>query len=437
MNYEDLANVVAMTDLGSNNYTAEVPGQNGSETVYYKVVASDGTNTSTSITYYYYVAPVFNGQITSIYDIQGQTDVSPFNGEIVSTTGVVTANFGDNYFIQDGYGEWNGLFIYDAGRNPSIGDSIVVTGLVEEYYDKTELKEISTYYHISANNNLPEPVVIATNQGSEPFESVLVKVSNAVCTDDEYVANFYMWKVNDGSGEMLVHNTSIFVYEPNLNEAYDITGPLNYDFDEWKIELRYESDVMPGSDLIPPEVYQVVAISDTVIKVTFNESIDEVTSETVGNYSLNNNIDVLMARRHSLQYSIVYLDVTPMGTSQYTLSISNVEDLAGNPIESVNVDFDHHSSAGFNDLFSEANISFYPNPASDYFILNIGSLKNLDNELTLTINSLEGKTILSKQYNLQAGNNSFEINTSLFAKGLYFVKINSAGKIGVKKLLVK
>ncbi|MCD4731542.1 MAG: endonuclease, partial [Bacteroidales bacterium] len=220
LDYDNLNNDIEMENAGNDSYTAEIPGQNGSETVYYKIVASDGINTSSSIVYNYYVSPVFTGNIITIYDIQGQTDVSPYDGEIVNTTGVVTANFGDSYFIQDGFGAWNGLFIYDAGRNPSIGDSVVLTGLVEEYYEKTELKELSAYYRISANNNLPEPDLIATGQGSEPYESVLVTVNNAVCTDPDYQAlgNYYMWKVDDGTGALRIHNTSIFVYEPVLNE---------------------------------------------------------------------------------------------------------------------------------------------------------------------------------------------------------------------------
>lgn len=437
LDFENLVNSIPMTELGNDDFSAEIPGQNGSENVYYQIVASDGTNASSSITYNYYVAPIFNGQITTIYDIQGQTDDSPFAGEVVSTTGVVTANFGDSYFVQDGFGEWNGLYIYDAGRNPSIGDSIVITGFIEEYYGKTELKDISTYYHISSNNNLPEPAIIATNGGSEPYESVLIKVSNAVCTDDDYVSNFYMWKVNDGSGEMAVHNTSIFEYSPELNEAYDITGPLNYDFDEWKIELRYESDVKAGTDLIPPVVYQVISISDTVVKVTFNESVEEVSAETIENYVISGNVDVIGARRHTLQYSIVYLDVTSMETGQYTITISNVKDIADNMMETDNIDFDHQSSAGVNDLFSQANISIYPNPASDNFTINISSVNTLGDEFEILISNLAGQTIIKKQYSLLSSEHVFNVNTSLLNKGLYFIKIKSGARSGVEKLLIK
>lgn len=433
--FENLDNILDMVNMGGDNYGVDIPGQNGAETVYYQIVASDGTNTSSSITYNYYVSPVFNGQITSIYDIQGQTDVSPYDSLIVSTTGVVTANFGETYFIQDGTGAWNGLFVYDAGRNPSIGDRIIITGTIEEYYDKTEIKEISDYYYISSNNELPEPVIIATNAGSEPYESVLVKVTNAVCTDANYVSNYYMWKVNDGSGEMLVHNTSIFVYEPVENEAYDITGPLNYDFDEWKIELRYESDVMDGTDFIPPTIVSVETVSNTEVKIVFSENIEETGAETIGNYAIDNNVVVLEAEQHAIQRTWVYLTVSEMETNDYILIIENVEDMAGNVIEEGEAGFAH--VLGINDLFTEANISIYPNPASDYFTLNIPSLNNIDDELLLTISNLAGQTILKRQYAIQNGGSNFEINTSMLDKGMYIIKISSGSGYGMQKLLIK
>ena len=59
-------------------------------------------------------------------------------------------------------GGWNGLFIYESGRNPSIGDSVIITGEIDEYYGKTEMTNITDYYFISGNNTLPDPVVVQT-----------------------------------------------------------------------------------------------------------------------------------------------------------------------------------------------------------------------------------------------------------------------------------
>ncbi|MCD4731851.1 MAG: T9SS type A sorting domain-containing protein, partial [Bacteroidales bacterium] len=215
-----------------------------------------------------------------------------------------------------------------------------------------------------------------------------------------------------------------------------ITGPLNYDFDEWKIELRFENDVLPAIDLIPPAISIVNTVNDTIVKVEFTESVEEIGAETIENYIINNNIEVIEAKRHSLQYSTVFLTVSKMETSDYNITINNIEDLAGNAMENVQTDFTHQSS-GINNLFSNADISIYPNPASGYFILNIPPLNNLDKELMLSINNLSGQTIIAKNYTIQKGGSYIEFNTSMIDKGMYIIKISSAGKTGVQKLIIK
>jgi Endonuclease I len=125
--YNDLVNEVPMSDMG-NYFIGEMPGQPEGATIFYRIYADDGTNQKSSVVYNFYVPKIFTGELVSIYDIQGQQEDSPYSGQVVSTTGVVTGNFGTSYFIQNGTGLWNGLFIYESGRNPSIGDSVIVTG---------------------------------------------------------------------------------------------------------------------------------------------------------------------------------------------------------------------------------------------------------------------------------------------------------------------
>ena len=46
-----------------------------------------------------------------VADIQGQTDVSPYAGDTVTITAMVTEPFGDTWFMQDMAGPWNGLMV--------------------------------------------------------------------------------------------------------------------------------------------------------------------------------------------------------------------------------------------------------------------------------------------------------------------------------------
>jgi hypothetical protein len=347
---------------------------------------------------------------------------------------VVTANFGEYYFIQNGEGPWNGMFIYDPGRNPSIGDSLVVTGLVEEYYEKTEIKEVSGYYHISSNNDLPEPVIIDCQEAGEAYESVLVKVVNAICTDDEYQANFYMWTVNDGTGDMLVHNTSIFEFEPVLGETYDITGPLNYDHEEWKIEIRHESDVADGTDIFPPNADEVVTVNDNQIKITFSEIVNETTATDIQNYTVNNNITVEGAEMHSFLGNVVFLNVSDMATGTYILTINGVEDPSGNMMEDVETEF-YHESTGIDEITGISEISVYPNPAGETITMNLVSAGQSD--VSINILDLSGKVLISNLANLKQGINQVSFSNHQLKGGISFIEVEKGNQKTHLKLIVR
>ncbi len=430
LTYETLTNEVIMTASG-DVFSADIPGQAEDATVYYKVLATDNGNEKSSVVYNYYVPKIFTGTIVTIYDIQGQQDDSPYEGEVVSTTGVVTANFGTFYFIQDGYGEWNGLFIYESGRNPSIGDSIVLTGKISEYHGKTEMSNITDYYFISANNALPDLLPVHTGEISEGDESVLVKVSNAECTDANYHANYYMWTVDDGTGELRIHNSSIYEYEPVEGAYYTITGPMNYDFDEWKIELRYESDVMEGGDTDGPEVAELEPVTSTNIRILFNEDIETSTAEDVTNYIISNGVTVEEATQHPFVKSQVNLTVTTL-SGNYEITIQNIKDLSDNVMADTTLSF---SYVGIEELFMNGEVKVFPNPAVQQLNISFNALKDAD--LAINLSDISGRIIRQADYAARQGENSFSFDLNDVAQGIYFLNIQGDNSSLMYKVIVR
>ena len=185
----------------------------------------------------------------TIYQIQySTTGPSPLAGQEVQTSGIVTAANEYGYFIQDGSGAWNGIYIYNYSNDPQQGDSLIIAGTVAEYYDKTELTDISFFEVQSGNNSLPETIVLNTGDvGQESYEGVLVKVENAECI--EYNAIYGEWIVDDGSGYIMI-NDLMFVFVPVLGEFYDITGIVDYSYSNFKIEPRDENDIIISSSSI-------------------------------------------------------------------------------------------------------------------------------------------------------------------------------------------
>ncbi len=179
-------------------------------------------------------------QTVTIYEIQGQQESSPFEGQIITTTGIVTGVFGPGYFIQDGEGEWNGVYVY-SNDNVARGDEVTITGKVIEYYDLTEINEISNFQLISTGNALPEPAVLGTwDVNDESWEGVLVRVEQAICTNTNL--GYGEWELDDGSGPCRVDDLGI-VYSPDPGLSYAVTGNLYYSFEDYKIEPRDENDI--------------------------------------------------------------------------------------------------------------------------------------------------------------------------------------------------
>ena len=430
LDFESLSNEIEMTADG-DNFSAQIPGQAEGATVYYKVTASNGETENASVVYNYYVPKVFNGDLVSIYDIQGQQDDSPYEGQVVSTSGVVTANFGSSYFIQDGTGGWNGLFIYESGRNPSIGDSIILTGKISEYYEKTEMSDITDYYLISGNHALPEPVIVTTGGIEEEHESILVTVNNATCTDDNYPADHFMWSVNDGSGILKVHNTSVFEYEPTEGISYKITGPVNWDFGEWKIELRFESDVAGGSDEEGPLLVEVTPVLSTNVQVLFNEEVEAATAEDVANYSINNGINIESATQHAFNKAQVNLTVTEL-SGDYMLTVQNVKDLTGNVMDEQSMEF---SYVGLEELFLNGEVKVFPNPAVQQLNVSFNALQQVD--LNIYLADVSGRIIRKQNFAGHQGENSLTFNLDNVSKGIYFLNIQGGGSSLRYKVVVR
>jgi len=207
----------------------------------------------------------------SIYDIQYTTAPSgdsPYEDSLVQTSGIVTVSsdtFPNGYFIQDGAGAWNGIYVYDNANTVSEGDDITITGTVDEYYSKTEIDNVTSVMINSSGNPLPAASIISTNtvNTSEAYEGVLVKVEDVVVTNASLPNG--EWAIDDGSDSCLVDDWASYSYSPALGNCLHVTGIVDYSYGNFKIEPRYDADI--ELLLFPP----VVSVSDTT--PTVNEGV--------------------------------------------------------------------------------------------------------------------------------------------------------------------
>ncbi|MCH1612631.1 MAG: choice-of-anchor J domain-containing protein, partial [Flavobacteriales bacterium] len=180
----------------------------------------------------------------SIYEIQfnnNSNGASNYEGSQVYTGGIVTAVRDDSsFYLTSGSGAWSGIYVYSNDYLLSEGDSVVLESEVDEYYELTELKNVTNLTVISSGNIFSPSYCNTAAADSEEFEGCFVEVSNAICNNDN--AGFGEWIVNDGSGDLIIDDL-FFAFTPMLNQSYTVRGVVTFSYGAFKLLPRNGSDV--------------------------------------------------------------------------------------------------------------------------------------------------------------------------------------------------
>ncbi|MBW8050593.1 MAG: T9SS type A sorting domain-containing protein [Cytophagales bacterium] len=98
--------------------------------------------------------------------------------------------------------------------------------------------------------------------------------------------------------------------------------------------------------------------------------------------------------------------------------------------------FQNTSPTGIKENAKAANVTIYPNPAKDKFIVQFNGI-NGSGSVTLEVTNSIGQIILKEKAAVSENGYSFEINTAAFEKGLYYVKLTTKDNVIVRKLVVE
>ncbi len=180
----------------------------------------------------------------SIYDIQFNNNTngaSNYEGSQVYTGGIVTAVRDDSsFYLTSGSGAWSGVYVYSNDYLLYEGDSVVLDAEVDEYYELTELKNVTNLQVISSGNIFSPNYCNTAAADSAEFEGCFVEVSNAICNNDN--AGFGEWIVNDGSGDLIIDDL-FYAFTPILNQSYTVSGVVTFSYGAFKLLPRNGSDV--------------------------------------------------------------------------------------------------------------------------------------------------------------------------------------------------
>ena len=147
--------------------------------------------------------------ITPIHQIQGNGLLSPVNGQVVITEGIVTAlKFNNGFFLQTSDAEVDadpatsqGIFVFTGTAPPAsaaIGNRVRVTSTVTEFTPGSDLNQLPitqlvspTVVLLGSGNPLPAPVVLAASEANasatpgtlERYEGMRVSVTEATVVE--------------------------------------------------------------------------------------------------------------------------------------------------------------------------------------------------------------------------------------------------------------
>ncbi|NEQ85648.1 MAG: nuclease, partial [Moorea sp. SIO2I5] len=273
-----------------------------------------------------------NRIIRPIYDIQGDSHISPFVGQSVATTGIVTGVASNGFYLQDPYGDNNdatsdGIFVFTHSTpTVRIRDEVQLSGDVEEFRPSnrsddltlTQITNLTNIRVLSSNNPLPTAVVIGEdrtvpteiidddgltdfNEATdsidfyESLEGMRVQINNAVAVaptnrfgeistvpgdvNATGVNNRGGITISDGDfnpERIQIDDTLLNGTSPIVNvgdELGTVTGILSYSFGNF--ELQSTEPIRATSGNLTPEITNLVSSANQVTIASFNvENLD-------------------------------------------------------------------------------------------------------------------------------------------------------------------
>ena len=160
-----------------------------------------------------------------------QTSISEARSRAVGSTVTVSgtvingSELGTVRYIQD---ESAGIAVYDSKLvNTKPGDSITVTGMLDDYNNLLEIQPVSNVVIVSSGNSLPEPKILSIDEIGEEYEARLVKIENIKIVGSSGVfSGNQNYDFTDGVyiGELRINSNSPIVGQPIPSVAFNLVA---------------------------------------------------------------------------------------------------------------------------------------------------------------------------------------------------------------------
>ncbi|MCX7947727.1 MAG: hypothetical protein N2504_03975 [candidate division WOR-3 bacterium] len=220
--------------------------------IYIRWIFIDNTNATVSSNSYFNIDSIFVGikqgnpppsyiPIDSIQKaVYPNTDSSIFSGQTITTTGIIAEvgkynGRGFHIKMKNG-GPYSGIYVYTTNiAGYSKGDSVIVSGVVKEYYKYTEITNpniqvISQNVSFKVDTLITDSISSSSPTTAERYEGVYIFIRKAVIVD---ASHNYRYTIKNG-------NLSAYLSKYNVqnlqeNDIVSVWGVLVYEFGEYRI----------------------------------------------------------------------------------------------------------------------------------------------------------------------------------------------------------
>jgi hypothetical protein len=159
---------------------------------------------------------------------------------IVTSGGFSVAETLDGYYVADGdQAPWSGMlavFNVDEGTNFHPGDTLTLTGEVEEAWCNTQFKVIT--WQAGALSDTVSPLTVAAEQASwEPYEGMLIELKDVEVTEVQTGGTYEI------TGGLIVdHDFDLFL-SLETDTSYDLIGQLKTSYGKYRLMPRSLEDI--------------------------------------------------------------------------------------------------------------------------------------------------------------------------------------------------
>jgi hypothetical protein len=282
--------------------------------------------------------------------------------------------------------------------------------------------------------------------GTVTIDTILVELpptQNAaitMCFNEDLVAEwlFVDETFNNNAGQIVANENGLYIYEPVVVDGFTSRNSLKLiSFDGQLIK-----DVDPPL-FSPFAVFRVSMVATPSHIALFTRNANNNTSHILLVYDHDLNLEASKVIGGGAQYYVPGhlaangddLFVTQVHNTNMVFDATLELPFSGTSQNFYIAEFSSSTVTGFSDInIDDSNIRIYPNPASDFLIINDASGSN--GNTFVEISNVSGKQIQRRF--LKEGENRIDLNG--IASGLYLVKLyleENPNKPVIRKLMVK